>query len=158
MTTLTRVVIIGRWSFEKGYTVRSWSFCQKTRVTFWPKRTKTTQNASLRSNISRPSVPDQPDTEYQLLKFGQAQRATLLSFVHVQNKAVSLQVCCAYSVECCVRFFVVFTHIMSFVLKLAPYDSTFLTLSALCDYVSLRPNSLCNVIAFSPVAYYSPPC
>ena len=52
----------------------------------------------------------------------------------VQNIAVSLRVCCAYSVECCVRFFVVFTHIMSFVLKLAPYNSTFLTLCALCDY------------------------
>ena len=52
----------------------------------------------------------------------------------VQNMAVSLRVCCAYSCECCVRFFVVFTRIMSFVLKLAPYNSTFLTLCALCDY------------------------
>ena len=125
----------------------------KTRVTFWPQRTKTTQNVFLRSNISRPSVPDQPDTKYQLLKFGQAQRATLLYFVHVQSKAVSLRVCRAYSVEWCVRFLWflrISCHLSSSLLCIT-------LLSALCDYVSLRPNSLCNVIAFSLVACYSPP-
>ena len=60
-------------------------FAKKRESLSGPKEPKLPKTLFV-GQISRPSVPDQPDTKYQLLKFRQAQRATLqLSFVYVQK-------------------------------------------------------------------------